>query len=108
MHKSFNYFTFTCGRFTSGEGHYINRLSTDASQNIIDLLEKNGERNCNVVIKRSSSSSTPNTDTVLSSVKEQFSYNVTNRWYSSIGKVVPYAAPVVVPIIAQKIKEKFK
>ena len=94
------YFTFQCGRFTAGEGHYMKKCHmNDIQQDIIDRLEKDGgEKNCKIVIKRVAR--------MNGWTSGQFSYKVTDRWYSSLlTKGVPMAVAVGGPFIAPKIKE---
>lgn len=80
-----SYFHFTCGHFTTGKGHYINS-SKMVSADILEKLEENGEKNCNVIIKRHTYPFTC-LDDIMDADNDDFSYVITSRWYTSLTKV---------------------
>lgn len=92
------YFTFTCGNFTSGHGHIITLRRTPKDE-IEQTLQSNGEKNCNVILQRRSVSGNPTGSTTHSEDMHDFSYEVTNRWHTSLTRTVLTAAPVLLPMM---------
>lgn len=99
------YFDFTCGNFTSGNGHIFTE-GPNVKREIEEKLEDYGEKNCNVVIKSRSmhhsisaslSKGGSSTDTHKNS--PDFSYAVTSRWHNYLIGGVFHSAPIVLPLL---------
>lgn len=96
---SFYHFDFTCGNFTTGNGHFFSR-NARPTQDILKHLEDAGEKNCTVILNRLDRKAPVRPVMEIDSSKD-FQYRVTNRWYNTVGTAVARVAPVVIPMILQ-------
>ena len=105
--SKFAYFNFTCGNFTSGRGHIRFRqnegyMSSSVESLIDDHLNKNGEKNCNVIIERFN-----DTEMTKDSPehKRVVNYQIDSRWHSQLPALLGgMVAPVLVPKIIEQLK----
>jgi hypothetical protein len=90
-------FDFTCGMFTSGYGDIEIWKETNARSRVIDELEKNGEKNCNVVFKKKYFTKYGSST--------DFNYHVESRWTD---KILSVGLVTVVPYVGNYLVSKFE
>jgi hypothetical protein len=97
---SFVTFDFTCGNFTSGNGYYIGSYLRPDSSIIEQRLIEAGEKNCKVIMTQFKSNPTEHNR------YEEFQYNATSRWYTTLFSGVATVATVVVPVMLTSLPSK--
>jgi hypothetical protein len=104
--KSISTFSFTCGYFTSGNGHYTHKTEDyDITSNIIkDSLESAGERNCQVILKKQLQIAYIDSAVRKPEPIPDFQYRANTRWYTEMFKNAIMVAPLI-PMIAQNFKQ---
>jgi len=97
---AFYAFDFTCGNFTKGTGHMMGRTSSPKDF-VLSNLEKNGEKNCNVVFKTKTAHHqySPSSTIVSDETMPDFSYQVSDRWHTTLMGVAVSVVPVVLPMV---------